>query len=227
MSVVFFRLLHHLTPSPSPPPFRHVDQTRRTRLFWHVCHVFFIFFLTLPLPFLLPLSDTLLGVCNVSFPLHATNMPVSACPLRSLQADTPATFPPHQNTNVPIWAHWWSSADSPATFPPNQTTTWHQRTHLGTLVVFGFLSSTPTPPSKQTRKRAPYGRVCLSAAYFLSPSPMCPPRHVGFWSLPTLLFFSPPSLLLSHSHSHISHFLFSNITYLSRSDIIKIKMLFY
>ena len=41
MSVAFFCFLHHLTPSPSPPPFRHVDQTRWTRLFWRVCCVFF------------------------------------------------------------------------------------------------------------------------------------------------------------------------------------------
>ena len=65
----------------------------------------------------------------------------------------------------------------------------HQCTQMGTLVVFGFLSSTPTPPSKQTRKRAPYGRIFVSAAY----------------------------ISLSYSHSHIRYFLFSNITnYLSR-----------
>ena len=102
----------------------------------------------------------------------------------------------------------------------------HQRAHLGVLGVFNrfsiarhketshmgrffvssyipSMSSTPTPPSKQTRKRADMQRVFVSAVYILSPPPTCPPRHVGVWSPPcTLPLFSPPSLLpLPYSHS--------------------------
>ena len=70
----------------------------------------------------------------------------------------------------------------------------HQHTQMGTLVVFGCLSSTPTPPSKQAFSY-------LQCAY-LAMLVFGPPAHFSYCSL---LPFLP------YSHFHISYFLFSYI----------------
>src|SRR6266540_7264122 len=53
----------------------------------------------------------------------------------------------------------------------------HQCAHLGTLVVFGRFS---TPPSRQTRKCAPYQGAfsCLPTFLPSQTLPMCPLGHV-------------------------------------------------
>ena len=138
---VFFSTSPHLTPFPPPYP-----------------------------------SDTQKGICNISFSPHAMNMPISVCPScfpvfplgrhenashmgRVFVSGYIPSPSEHQRTHLGAlvlfgrfstarhkkkshMGHFFMSGYIPS--PPE----YHQHIQMGTLVVFGCLSSTPTPPSK-------------------------------------------------------------------------------
>jgi len=137
------------------------DQTRQTRLFWRVCRVFSTSSSPHPFPsspHFRHVADALLGVCNVSFSPHATNMPVSACP------SCFPVLPPGRHENASHMGRVFVSSYIPS--PPE-----HQHAHLGALVVFGRFSTAGHSLPIRTPPTYPNGHISGVRLLVFHPNP--------------------------------------------------------